>query len=335
MIHNIHTLSLRLAICGCLTAATTQLIANDAFLGRWALTIPGGNAGWMEIKKHNDGWFEGSILWGGGSVVPLASVYFDGDVLHTTRVRNVRRTPEGESERTQQFTETITATVEGDSLHLHHINPRNDGSGVNRADFTGQRVPPMPPRPDLSAVTFGEPVELFNGRDLTGWQLTNPNARNGWQARDGALVNLPEEGGGGFGNLRTIAEFEDFNITLETMLAPRGNSGVYLRGIYEIQVLDSYGQEPSVQSNGSLYSRIAPSSNPSKPPGEWQTMDITLVNRHVTVILNGETVIDNQPVDGVTGGALWSDESRPGPIFFQGDHGPAYFRNIVLRPVVR
>ncbi len=325
---------IRLAVCASLATAMPA-IANDDFLGRWALTIPGGNAGWMEINRHDGGWYEGSIMWGGGSVVPLASVYFDGDTLHATRIREVRREPEGEPARTQLFTQTITATVDGDALSLQHISPRNDGTGVNRADFTGERVPPMPPRPDLSEIEFGEPVELFNGRDLTGWEPTNPNARNGWQARDGELVNLPEEGGRGYGNLRTTDEFEDFNITLETKLAPRGNSGVYLRGIYEIQVLDSYGDEPSVQSNGSLYSRIAPTSNPSKPPGEWQTMDITLVDRHVTVILNGETIIDNQPVEGITGGALWSDETRPGPIFLQGDHGPAYFRNMVLRPVVR
>ena len=325
--------SLRVAICGCLAITGIPAAANDEFLGRWALTIPGDRAGWLEITRH-DGWYDGSILWGGGSVVPLASVYFDEGVLHATRVREVKREADGEPERVQRFTETITAKLDGDELELQHINPRNDGQGVNKASFTGTRVPPMPPRPDLDAVEFGDPVELFNGSDLTGWSLTNPDAKNGWKAIDGNLVNRPE-GNRGYGNLRTDAEFEDFNITLETNLPPGGNSGVYLRGIYEIQVADSYDQPPSVQSMGSLYSRIAPATNPSKPPGEWQSLDITLVDRHVTVILNGETVIDNQPIAGCTGGALWSDETRPGPIFLQGDHGPADFRNIVLRPVAR
>jgi len=307
--------------------------ANEEFAGRWALTLPGGQAGWMEITRHSD-WYDGSILWGGGSVLPLASVYFEDGMLRATRIRNVKRTPDGEPERTQQFTETITAKVDGDEMELTHSNPRNNGLGVEKGSFAGKRIAPLPPRPDLSNVKFGDPIELFNGTDLTGWKPTDEKQRNGWKAVDGMLVNRPERDHG-YGNLRTEAEFEDFNITLEANVPEGGNSGVYLRGIYEIQIFDSYGKEPGVHGMGSLYSRITPSSNPSKPPGEWQTFDITLVDRHLTVILNGVTVIDNQPIAGCTGGALWSDETRPGPIFFQGDHGPVEYRNIVLRPVAR
>lgn len=148
------------------------------------------------------------------------------------------------------------------------------------------------------------------------------------------MANRPEKNRG-YGNLRTEAEFEDFNLTLETNVPPGGNSGVYLRGIYEIQVADSHGKPPGVQSMGALYSRIQPAANPSKPPGAWQSLAITLVDRHLTVVFNGETVIDNQPIAGCTGGALWSDETRPGPIFLQGDHGPVDYRNLVLRPAVR
>lgn len=320
-------------MCASLVLTAIPATANDAFLDRWALTIPGGAAGWMEITKH-DGWYEGSILWGGGSVVPLASVYFDDGMLHATRIRQVKRAPEGAPEHAQQITEIITAKLDGDALELVHLNPRNDGTGVQKASFTGKRLPPLPPRPDLAAVKFGDPVALFNGTDLTGWKLTNPKAKNAWKAVDGVLANQPE-GKGNFGNLRTVAEFQDFNIKLETKVPPGGNSGVYLRGIYEIQVADTHAKEPGVQGMGALYSRIAPSKPATKPPGEWQTLDITLVDRHVTVILNGETVIDNQPVAGCTGGALWSDVTRPGPILLQGDHGAIDYRNIVLRPVVR
>ena len=325
--------SLRVAVCGYLAISGIPVSANDEFLGRWALTIPGDRAGWMEITRH-DGWYDGSILWGGGSVVPLASVYFDDGLLHVTRVREVKRETDGKPGRVQHFTETIIAKLDGDELEFQHINPQNNGRSVDRASFTGKRVPPLPPRPDLDEVEFGDPIKLFNGKDITGWRLTDSDRKNGWKMLDGNLVNRPE-GRRGYGNLRTEAEFEDFNLTLETNVPPGGNSGVYLRGIYEIQVVDSYGQPPSVQSMGSLYSRIQPTTNPSKPPGEWQTLDITLVDRHLTVVLNGETVIDNQPVAGCTGGALWSDETRPGPIFLQGDHGPADFRNLVLRPVRR
>ena len=112
-----------------------------------------------------------------------------------------------------------------------------------------------------------------------------------------------------------------------------GNSGLYLRGIYEIQVADSYGKQPESHGMGALYSRIAPTSNPSRKPGEWQMLDVTLVNRHVTVILNGEKILDNKPVPGCTGGALWSDVTRPGPIYLQGDHTGVEYRDMLLRPV--
>lgn len=314
--------------------------AHDAFFGRWALTIPGGAAGWLEIKNEG-GWYDGSILWGGGSVVPLSSVTLADGMLTVTRTRNVeRKNAAGDVVRTQQFTETITAQVQGDELQLTRVAPRQDGSGFDRADFTGRRIPPLPPRPDLAKVRFGAPVTLFNGRDLTGWRLMETNAENGWSVENGVLVNRPAPAIEGqprrrFVNLRTDREFEDFNLTLEVKMPAGSNSGVYLRGIYEVQVFDSHGKPLDSHHMGAIYSRIKPSVAAEKPAGEWQSLDITLVDRHVTVRLNGTTIIDNQPLAGCTGGALWSDEFRPGPIFLQGDHGPVDYRNMVLRPVVR
>ena len=86
---------------------------------------------------------------------------------------------------------------------------------------------------------------------------------------------------------------------------------------------------------GALYSRVTPSVAAEKAIGQWQTMDITLVDRHVSVVLNGKTIIDNQPAKGCTGGALWSDPFRPGPIYLQGNHSDVDLRNMVLRPVVK
>ena len=166
----------------------------------------------------------------------------------------------------------------------------------------------MPPAPDLSQVKFGEPIQLFNGKDLTGWRLTDPNALNGWSVKDGLLVNeVAQEKGKPhkhYGNLRTDQEFEDFNLKLEVRVPKDGNSGVYIRGIYEVQVVDSYGKPLDAHNMGAIYSRIKPTVAAEKPAGEWQTMDITFVDRHVTVILNGQKIIDNQPVLGCTGGAL-------------------------------
>jgi hypothetical protein len=136
------------------------------------------------------------------------------------------------------------------------------------------------------------------------------------------------------GNLRTEREFEDFNLQLEVNVPADSNSGIYLRGIYEVQVLDSYGKPLDSHNMGAIYSRITPTVAAEKPAGQWQSLDITLVDRHVTVVLNGTRIIDNQPLLGCTGGALWSDEFRPGPIYLQGDHGPVEYRQIVLRPVL-
>jgi hypothetical protein len=215
---------------------------------------------------------------------------------------------------------------------------RKNGKAVEK-EFTGKRSPARLPAPDLSKVKFGDPIELFNGKDLSGWKLIDPNQASGWLVEDGVLVNrvAQEEGKPhkSFGNLRTEKEFGDFNLKLETRVPKGGNSGIYLRGIYEVQVLDSHGKPLDPHNMGGIYSRICPTASAEKPAGEWQTMDITLVDRHVTVILNGTKIIDNQPLEGCTGGALWSDQLRPGPIYFQGDHTGIEYRNIVLRPIVK
>ncbi len=311
----------------------------NPYIGRWALTIPGGGAGWLGVTQE-DGYLDASILWGGGSVVPVASVYMDGDTLNVTRVNKVeRKDAGGEVIRTHTYTETIMAKVSGDSLQLTQIRPLSNGTGVDRSEFTGKRIPPLPPKPDLSRVKYGKPIVLFNGTNLDGWKLTNPRQTNGWSVEDGVLINRPVRQKGkrriSYGNLRTVAEFEDFNLKLEVNVPDRGNSGIYLRGIYEIQVSDSYGRDLDSHNMGAIYSRITPSVSAEKPAEQWQTMNITLVDRHVTIELNGRVIIDNEPLLGCTGGALWSDELRPGPIYLQGDHTAVNYRNIVLTPVIK
>jgi hypothetical protein len=184
-------------------------------------------------------------------------------------------------------------------------------------------------------VKYGTPIPLLNGKDLTGWRLLK-EADNGWSVVDGILQNrVSKEKGKHFGNLRTDAEFEDFNLKTEVRTQEGSNSGIYLRGIYEVQIMESFGKPLDSHHMGALYSRITPSVNAEKPIGEWQTLDITLVDRHLTVILNGKTIIDNQPVLGCTGGAMSSDEFKPGPLYLQGDHTNVDYRNMVLTPVVK
>jgi hypothetical protein len=312
--------------------------ADNPFIGGWALMPHGGGAGWLGVKEVN-GKIEASMMWIAGSVLPLDSAKIEGERLILTRHHEYEvKDPVGNKVK-KTLIETITARLDGDVLRLTSTKPHQNGKGEEKSVFEGKRLPPMPPAPDLSKVKYGEPIQLFDGKNLEGWKLTDPNAVNAWVAKDGLLVNDAKQEEGkphpNYGNLRTIREFEDFNIKLEVRIAPKGNSGVYLRGIYEVQVEDSFGQPLDPHHMGAVYSRITPTETAEKPAGEWQTMDITLVQRHVTVILNGKKIIDNQPVEGPTGGALWSDVMRPGPIYLQGDHTASEYRNIVLKPVVK
>jgi len=307
----------------------------NPYVGRWALTIPGGGAGWLGVTQEQ-GYLDSSLLWGGGSVLPTDSTFMNDDTLFVIPLNKVeRKDAAGKVVRTQMFPDVLMARVSGDDMELTQIEVHRNGVGIEQRQFTGKRIAPLPPKPDLSKARFGKPITLFNGKNLDGWKLTDPGAKNGWSVEDGVLVNKPVEKGGHYGNLRTVAEFEDFNLKLEVNVAKGENSGVYLRGIYEVQVADTGGRGLDSHNMGGIYSRITPTVNAEKPAGQWQTLDMTLLDRHVTVVLNGRKIIDNQPLLGCTGGALWSDESRPGPIYLQGDHTGIKYRNIVLTPIVK
>lgn len=336
MKHNVRNVILGLVLSVFVT--TNSFAADNPFIGNFALTISGGGAGWLGITD-NAGKLEGGILWGGGSVIPVSSVKVDGSTLIVTRVNEKKEKNKDGKEVKVTETETIKATLNGDIMKLTTEREKGDGKIFGKADFTGKRIPPVPAAPDLSKVKFGEPVKLFNGKDLTGLKLLNPKAICGWSIENGVLINRPVQEEGkphkNYGNLRTEGEFEDFNIVLELRVPKGGNSGVYLRGIYEVQVQDSFGKPLDSHNMGAVYSRIKPTASAEKPAGEWQTMDITLVDRHVTVILNGQKIIDNQPLLGCTGGAITSDEFKPGPIYLQGDHTGVDYRSIVLKPVAK
>jgi hypothetical protein len=234
--------------------------------------------------------------------------------------------------------QTFTFERTGDNLTGALTTPTRDGMNVTTRKFTGWRLTDPGPAPDLSKVKYGAPVKLFNGKDLTGWRLINPNQANGFKVVNGELVNDPVSPEGqrvSFGNIRTESEFDDFKLSLEVNVPAGSNSGVYLRGIYEIQVVDSYGKALDSHNMGALYSRITPSVAAEKKAGEWQTMEIILCSRHLTVVLNGTKIIDNQPVYGPTGDAIQADVLKSGPIHLQGDHGKVSYRNIVLTPILK
>ena len=321
-----------------------QPTQNDStsFLGRWALHLDSG-AGWLEVRQEA-GYLDADLLWRGGSVVPVSHVYVQGKKLVVERIHRISHKSDDENKPAREHMKVQRILLEqrdggklgGGKLGGVSQTPRNNGLGIHRETFVATRIPDLPARPDLSKVTYGQKVELFNGKDLTGWEVMNPHAGNGWVVKDGVLMNDPDAlGRRHTSNLRTSAVFEDFRLTLDLMVPEGSNSGIYLRGIYEVQVHDSHGQEPSKHNMGAIYSRIAPSVSAVKPAGQWQSYDIILCDRHVTVKLNGQLIIDNQPLYGVTGGALWADESKPGPIYLQGDHGAVSYRNMILHPIVR
>ena len=318
---------------------TTPAQVSD-FLGQWTLTIDGGWVGWLEVRQEG-GYLDADLLWKWGSVSPVAHVYLQGDQLFATRVGSFvrKKDAQGNILREHVPTSTLAVSRDGETINGFFLEPKADGTGVDSSAFTGVLLPDVPAAPDLTNLKWGEPIPLFNGKDLTGWKLINEGQVNGFSVIDGILVNDPVQPENGehlnYGNLRTEKEFEDFNLKLEVNVPPGSNSGIYLRGIYEIQVIDSYGKPLDSHYMGGVYSRITPSVNAEKPAGEWQSMDITLCDRHITVILNGVNIIDNQPVYGPTGGALHADVFRPGPIYLQGDHGKVLYRNIVLTPILK
>ena len=334
-----------LSVTSCKVESKTEPVQKtdiSEFLGQWTIDIQGGSVGWLEVRQENN-FLDADLLWGGGSVLPVSNVFLAKDqVLIVQRSNNVGRARDESSNpvRTRVITNWLEITKENsDKITGWLLTPRRNGMGIDSTSIVGVKLPPPPPAPDMANLKFGTPITLFNGKDLTGWKLINEKQTNGFKVVEGILITDPVQTEGAqhinYGNLRTEQEFEDFNLKLEVNIPEGSNSGVYLRGMYEIQVFDSYQKELDSHNMGALYSRIKPSVNAEKPAGTWQSLDITLCDRHLTVLLNGVNIIDNHPIYGPTGGAMKSDVFTPGPIYIQGDHGKVEYRNIILTPIVK
>lgn len=197
------------------------------------------------------------------------------------------------------------------------------GCGRNAFDLT--------PLQDLPAADGEGWIDLFDGKTLEGWQnARQPGDAHFWSIEEGAMANDADNGR----DLSTTANFKDFELQIEYKTVPGGNSGVYLRGRVEVQILDSYGKnEMSKGDAGAVYDQYAPLLNASLPSGDWHKFDIRYAGDKLTVKLNGQLVQDNVTVRGVTGGALRGRVNGPGPIMLQGDHGKVWFRNVRIRPI--
>ena len=300
------------ALLLCAAAGPACAQANAPIIGRWDLTVQSADRtypSWVEVSLSGSRTLVGRFVGGGGSARPIARVeYSNGAVKFAIP-------PQWDRENADLVFE---GTLTGDALSGTITNPSGE-----KTRFTGTRAPLLR---RTGPIEWGKPVSIFTGKDLSGWK---PSAgTNNWSAVNGELVNTK-----GGANLITTDSYTDFKLHIEFKYPKGGNSGVYLRGRYEVQVEDNGTQEPQSVHLGGVYGFLVPNENVSKGPDVWQTYDITLIGRRLTVVLNGKTIIGDQTIPGITGGALDSNEGAPGPIYLQGDHGPVVFRNIVLTPV--
>jgi hypothetical protein len=291
--------------------AHPHLADNDstAILGRWDITVTvDGNEfpSWLEVKHSGFRMLVGEFVGISGSARPVSRINLkDGKLSFSIP-------PQWEQEPNDLVVE---GTLQGDSLSGEMTF--SDGK-IHK--WTGKRAPVL----RHAEPVWGKPITLFDGKDLNSWHATG---KNQWIAKSGILQS-PHSGS----NLVTNETFKDFKLHIEFRYPRESNSGVYLRGRYEVQVMDSKGMQPSNVLFGGVYGFLTPSEMAAKDPGEWQSFDITLIGRMVTVVANGKKIICNQEIPGITGGALDSHEGEAGPILLQGDHGPVEYRNIVITP---
>ena len=283
---------------------------GNPFVGRWNfnVTTPGGNrAAWLGIKDQGGSlevWYQPT----GGNVYQVKEFKVDGSHLTVTvSPANANRPAT-----------TWELDAAGDKL------TGSQKRGDNSIALVGMRAPELK-RSEPKSWTTAEPI--FNGKTLDGWEPLGNPANSHWTVKDGLLVN--EDHGA---NLKSTRTFEDFKLHFEVLCPDHANSGFYLRGRYEVQLeQEPLSANPPERRIGSIYGRIAPKVDSPRKPGEWETFDVTLVGRTVTVVRNGVTTIDHQEIEGITGGALDANEAEPGPFYIQGDHtGGLKFRNITI-----
>ncbi len=302
--------------CECLVllfALALPAIADEsgkAFIGRWDFdvkTASGVGANWLGVKDNGgklEVWFQPT----GGHVHPVTDLQIDGDHMTFTA------TPASDKKPAEVWKlEAAAGKLTGTEVR-----------GSESTPVAGVRAPEL--KRDMPK-SWTKPVALFDGKDLAGWEPIGDPSKSHWIVKDSILLN--ETHGA---NIKSTRTFNDFKLHFEVNCPDRANSGFYLRGRYELQLeYEPSNTEPPERSMGSIYGRIPPSSMLKQTPGQWETFDVTLVGRTVTVVRNGVKVIDAKEIEAITGGALDADEGKPGPFYIQGDHtGGLQFRNITV-----
>lgn len=281
--------------------------------GQWNLTINQEGKelpAWLEVRHSGNNRLIGRFTYAFGSARPIAEVEKYGDVF------SFEIPPQWEpGAANMEFQGKLSGEIlEGTMVYA-------DGKIY---DWTATKSPDLE---YYENTKMGETISLFNGKNLDGWEV---KPENQWKVVDGILTS-PKSGV----NLISKEKFKDFKLHAEFRYPEGSNSGLYLRGRYEVQIADNAGLEPASIYFGGVYGMLSPNENVAKEAGEWQTFDITLIGRRVTIIANGKTIIANQNIDAMTGGALDNNEAEAGPIMIQGDHGPVEFRKMEITPITK
>ena len=294
---------------------STLTLSAQSVEGRWDITITKGDKkipSWLEVNHSGVKYLNGRFVGSGGSARPISRVNFKDNKM------SFAIPPQWDKEEKDLVVEADLK----DGKLMGTMNQPN-GEVVN---WVGVKAPKLI---KTTEPVFGKPMAIFNGKNMDGWETISREDRteqkSQWVVENGVMKS-PKSGA----NIRTTKTFDDFKLHVEFRVPAGSNSGVYLRGRYEAQITDGYGIEPAVGELGGIYGFIKPLEMTAKKPSEWQSFDVTLVGRVVTLILNGKTVIYKSEIPGITGGAIDSNESEAGPIMFQGDHGPIEFRNITI-----
>ena len=279
--------------------------------GRWNLTIMQEGkelASWLEIRHSGTKSLVGRFVYAFGSARPIAEVRLEEGNF------SFEIPPQWEpGDAYMKF----KGTIDGEQLRgtMLYTNGKS-------YDWVATRAPELPYNDNPA---WADPISLFNGKDLSGWQAMGENQ---WQVVDGVLSS-PKSGA----NLVSDQKFTDFKLKVEFRYPEGSNSGIYLRGRYEVQIADNKGLEPSDIYFGGVYGFLTPNAMVAKAAGEWQTYEITLIGRRVSITANGQNIITDQIIPGMTGGALDNKEADAGPILIQGDHGAVEFKSITITPV--
>jgi hypothetical protein len=298
-------------LCLSLPALSVAGQPSRGMLGRWDATVAGPD-GRFPL------WFE---LYDTGAGTAMRLVYVLGGVRDVPGCEIVGRTLRF-AVPTWNDPNWRGPTFEGDFNGRFFAGTARVGGQTLR--WTAVRAPGLERR---GTPRWGTPVALFDGTDLSAWTHRTADRGPCWLVGDGVLRVQPP-----CDDLVSRERFTDFRLHAGFRVQPGGDSGIWLRGRYEIQIRDGVGAEAPSGVTGSIYRFIAPSTDASRPAREWQELDAILVGRRVTVVLNGTTIIDDQEIPGITGGALDSDEAAPGPIVLQGTEGGVWFRDLVVTP---